>query len=111
MISAAEKAGQWQLGLQVFSELDGHIKPDVISYSAAISACEKAGKWQLALLLFEDMPSSKIFPNIISLNAAIASCENRSELDDGGLASHNLHKGGLACFGGTSRGCDEHDLH
>ena len=35
----------------------------------------------------------------------------RSELDDGGLASHNLHKGGLACFGGTSRGCDEHDLH
>ena len=34
-----------------------------------------------------------------------------SELDDGGLASHNLHRGGLACLGGTSRGSDEYDLH
>ena len=44
-----EKAGQWQVALQLFDSMQsGNLSPDIISHSAAISSCEK-GREALAL--------------------------------------------------------------
>ena len=51
------------------------IKPDVVSYNAAISACKKGGKWGKALALLEEMHGEGIEPNVITYSAAISACE------------------------------------
>ena len=55
------------------------IKPDVISYSAAISACEKGSQWEKALGLLQDMTCRGIKPDVISYSAAISACEKGSQ--------------------------------
>ncbi|CAK9030728.1 Pentatricopeptide repeat-containing protein, partial [Durusdinium trenchii] len=49
VISACEKAGQWQVALLLLSQLVEEDRMDVTSYNAAISACEKGVQWRLAL--------------------------------------------------------------
>ena len=60
-ISACEKGCQWEMALQVVSDMQAvEILPDAVSFSAAISACEKASQWEMALELFSQMPASRI---------------------------------------------------
>ena len=41
-ISACEKGGQWQQGLELFERMRGEcVQRDTITYGVAISACEK----------------------------------------------------------------------
>ena len=53
---------------------DAGIKPNVISYSAAISACGKGGKWEEALSLIKQMRSVDIEPNMFTYAASIQAC-------------------------------------
>lgn len=57
------------------------VKPDVISFNAAIAACARAGEWKPALSLLGQMRAAGAPPNVISFNAAITACERgrRSE--------------------------------
>ena len=49
-MSASEKGGQWQRALEVLEGIPQRdLKPDVISFSAAISTCAADGQWQRAL--------------------------------------------------------------
>jgi pentatricopeptide repeat domain-containing protein 1 len=44
LISACEKAGQWQLALNLFSEmLKERCVPNVITYNSLITACAQVG--------------------------------------------------------------------
>ena len=47
-ISACEKAGKWQMALQLLSHMfDVLLLPDEINFNACISACEKGEKLQI----------------------------------------------------------------
>ncbi|CAE8595682.1 unnamed protein product [Polarella glacialis] len=76
-ISACEKAGQWQLALNLLGLMpEVRVVPNEITYNSAISACEKASQWQLALDLLSLMPQARVVPDQISYNAAIGACGN-----------------------------------
>jgi len=51
------------------------VKPNIISFSAAISACEKGQQCRQALRLLRVMPQQGVTPNVVSYNAAISACE------------------------------------
>ena len=55
------------------------IKPDVVSYSAAISACGKGRQWKVALSLIKQMRSVGIKLNIVSYNASIQACASAGQ--------------------------------
>jgi len=55
------------------------IKPDVITYSAAISACEKGGQWEKALALLQQMRGVGITPNVITYSASIQACASSGQ--------------------------------
>lgn len=47
LISACEKAGQWQMALSLFSEmLRERCSPNVITYNSLITACAQVGARQ-----------------------------------------------------------------
>ena len=61
---------------------DSGIKPNTITYSAAISACEKAGGnngMRHALTLLQEMKDFGIKPDTITYNATISACEKAGE--------------------------------
>ena len=47
------------------------VKPNVITYNAAISACEKGRQWERALELLRDMEGKGVEPDVITYNAVI----------------------------------------
>ena len=51
------------------------IKPNVISYGAAISACCAKGRWERAIELLREMSDVGVPPNTITFSAAISACE------------------------------------
>ncbi|CAE8721444.1 unnamed protein product, partial [Polarella glacialis] len=75
-ISACEKCGQWQMGLNLLNLMpEMRVVPNEITYNAAMSAFEKGGQWQLALNLLSLMPEAIMLPGQISYNAAISACD------------------------------------
>ena len=58
------------------------VRPDVISYNAAISACEKAGRCDDALSLLQKMREDGVQPNVISYSAAIQACAAAQQPDE-----------------------------
>ncbi|CAE8584106.1 unnamed protein product, partial [Polarella glacialis] len=60
VMSAAARAGEWQLALLQLAAMTGRsLAPDVVACNAAISACEKGLQWAWALHLLASMRSSK----------------------------------------------------
>ena len=55
------------------------LRPNVLSYSAAISACEKASEAQVALALLQQAEATSLQPDIIMCNAAISACEKAAD--------------------------------
>ena len=51
------------------------LKPNVITYNAAISACEKGGRADEALKLLAEMKTAGLEPDVITYNAVISACE------------------------------------
>merc|ERR1712066_48320 len=79
-ISACEKGAQWPRALWLFDGMQkARIKPDVITFNAAISACEKGAQWPRALSLFDGMQKARIQPNVITFSAAIHACGSAGE--------------------------------
>ncbi|CAE8668005.1 unnamed protein product, partial [Polarella glacialis] len=50
------------------------IRPDVITFSAAITAASRSERWQAALGFMEDMQRQELMPNHITFNAAMDAC-------------------------------------
>lgn len=62
--------------LLLFEEVwSRHLKPDVISYSAALSACQKGEQWLAALTLLKEMRNQTIRPNEATYCTAISASE------------------------------------
>lgn len=55
------------------------LKPDSISYNAAISACEKRQQWRTAVGLLREMPGAQLEPEAISYGAVISACEKAGQ--------------------------------
>jgi pentatricopeptide repeat domain-containing protein 1 len=52
------------------------LKPNAITYTAAISACGNGGQWEESVKLLEQMSDrSGVCPNIFHISAVIAACE------------------------------------
>ncbi|CAE8642484.1 unnamed protein product, partial [Polarella glacialis] len=47
---------------------DRVVKPNVISYSAAMSACERGQRWEAALWLLPEMRRARVRPDVIAIN-------------------------------------------
>ena len=56
-----------------------NLKPDVVSYSAAISAFEKGADWLLPIELLKEIRQWNMKPDLVSYSAAISACEKGSE--------------------------------
>ncbi|CAN0137278.1 unnamed protein product [Scytosiphon promiscuus] len=50
------------------------VRPDVVSYSAAITACGNSGEWRRAVALLRVMREQGVPPNVVSYNAAAHAC-------------------------------------
>jgi pentatricopeptide repeat protein len=68
---------------------DDGVKPNVISYNAAIDACGKGGQWQKAIELLHEMPQQGLVANLISYSSAVDAC---SDLGQWQQALELLHK-------------------
>ena len=51
------------------------LKPNVITYNAAISACEKGNKPHQALHLLQELQLRGLLPDVITYSAAISACK------------------------------------
>ena len=71
VINALENAGQWQLALQLLSQMLSTMSPDPTTYSALLGTVEASSQWQKALQLFAEMPSRKLQLDILALNLAL----------------------------------------
>lgn len=56
------------------------VRPNVVSYSAALTACVCGVQWWRALSIF-DLMQAELEPDLVSLNAAISACEKGSRWD------------------------------
>lgn len=52
------------------------VRPDVVSYSAAITACANAGQRRRALTLLRDMRAEGVFPNVSRRQSVTKFAEN-----------------------------------
>ena len=85
-MSAYEKGGQWQRALELLEGMpQWALKPDVISYNAAMSACDEVCKWQRTIELLERMLQRGLDPAESSYSSAIGACAPGRQLL--GLAS------------------------
>lgn len=50
------------------------LKPDVISFTAAISACGSGGSAEDAVAIFREMDGAGVPPNVITHNSVMAAC-------------------------------------
>ena len=55
------------------------VRPNVVTYNAAMRACGTAALWPVALSLFEDLRDDGIVPTVITYNAALAACERGAQ--------------------------------
>ena len=73
---SCEKGGQWEKALKLFNSIKGRgVKPNAITFNAAIGACEKGGQWERALELFNAMEVRGVKPDVTTHSAAISACE------------------------------------
>ncbi|CAE7190484.1 PTAC2, partial [Symbiodinium microadriaticum] len=78
VISALEKAAEWEQALRLLRRLGGsRLLPDDVAYSSAISACANAGQWCQALALLAEMFEKKVAVSVITYNAVLSACEAR----------------------------------
>ncbi|CAK9009863.1 unnamed protein product [Durusdinium trenchii] len=80
-INACRKGGQWQIPLQMLTELDQHRQGNVICFSSAIDAVTFSGRWDVALELLAHMEDQKVFANDITYNAVLNACASVGQLD------------------------------
>ena len=80
VISFADcSAPEPEQALQLLREMQRQsVKPDVISYNAAISACEKGAQPEQAVQLLRAMQQQSVEPDVIRCSASISACEKRA---------------------------------
>jgi len=82
LISACDKAMQWERALQAFDEMQlSGIKPGTFTYNSLISACAKGRQWEQALRLFDQMQDAGVTRDTITYNSLIAACGKAGQLD------------------------------
>ena len=74
-ITACARGHASCVALQLFERLRSRVKPDVISFGAAITAQVPAGRWQHAAWLLGTLHQQSLRSNIIVWSAAISACE------------------------------------
>ena len=66
VMSGSQRASNWQLALELFSDLGRHRFPgDVRSYSTALQACGEGSHWQAALALLKSSTVKSVLPDIV----------------------------------------------
>ncbi|MHA6891287.1 hypothetical protein [Ralstonia pseudosolanacearum] len=91
-VENARKTGRMDEALVLLGELkaigsnDPMMRPNVVTYSAAISACEKAGWVDQALALLDELRTQgqsepALRPNVITYSAAISACMGAGQAD------------------------------
>ncbi|MHA6915166.1 hypothetical protein ACQUJO_18790 [Ralstonia pseudosolanacearum] len=91
-VENARKTGRMDEALVLLNELkaigsnDPMMRPNVVTYSAAISACEKAGWVDQALALLDELRTQgqsepALRPNVITYSAAISACMGAGQAD------------------------------
>ena len=73
VLSERAKQSLWHEALKLLAEMQAQgLKPDVITYNAAISACGKGSQWHEALELLAEMECRVLKPDDITYSAAIS---------------------------------------
>ena len=58
----------------VLRRMRGVVRPNLLTYNAALLALEQAGRWRQAARLVREMSRAKVKPTIISYNLALGAC-------------------------------------
>ena len=78
VLSACEKGQQWERVVQLLWEMDGiHLKPDTISFNAAVAAC--GAVWEMALNLVDQMENDKLQLDAVTYHSAIDACQQSQQ--------------------------------
>ncbi|CAJ1433463.1 unnamed protein product [Effrenium voratum] len=76
LLSASEKAGQWQQALHLFARLPvSRASPGLISCNALVSACGARERWEFALQAFARLSR----PSVVSYGAALSAFEEAGQ--------------------------------
>lgn len=80
MLTAYERAGEWQEALALFREMGPHTcVPDSRSYTIAMMACGHARQWQECLDLYSKMQRDGVPRDTITYNTMIAALQNAGQ--------------------------------
>ena len=88
--------------MALLREVQRHMEPDVITYSATISACTKGQQWSSAVALLREMLQDHIKHDVITYTATISACERGP---DRGQGERNT----ITCIA-TISACGKEDL-
>lgn len=78
-IAAVGHARRWEEAVELFEEMQGKMKADLMSMSALIHACGHGAQWQRAVKLLGDLKVYDIPPSVVTYGAALAACERGQE--------------------------------
>jgi pentatricopeptide repeat domain-containing protein 1 len=80
LISACEKAGQWEAALDLFGKMKAEgCTPNVITYNSLITACGQGAQWQQAADVFNQMQRGGCRPDVVTYTALISAYERGGE--------------------------------
>ncbi len=76
LINACEKAGQWELALQLFERMQQEgIAPNTVTYNSLITACTQGSQWEKASEVFDHMRFHNCRPDTVTYSALIGAYE------------------------------------
>ena len=83
LISALKRVQSWGRAFTLFDEMEEQcqMKPDLVSYSAAISACEKGTRTDRALGLLQHALDRGLEPDLICFHASIGASGSGKNAD------------------------------
>ena len=80
MLTAYERAGEWQEALALFREMGTHTcAPDSKSYTIVMMACGHARQWQKCLDLYGEMQRAGVPRDTITYNTMISALQNAGQ--------------------------------
>ncbi|GAB5035105.1 Hypothetical protein NocV09_02301200 [Nannochloropsis oceanica] len=87
----------WKAAQALIGHMRGRwgIKPDTVTYTAAISACERSSNCSAALSLLDLMKQDGAKPNHWTYSAAISACGHGGRLDEASRLWGEMRAGGL----------------
>lgn len=78
-LNSLGRSSLWPLAISLLPEMRFRdLKPNTITYNAAVDACRKGHAWECALELFQDMEEAAARADLVTYSTVMSACEKVS---------------------------------